>query len=393
MRLIIILSLTLYSLLANSLDQQIEALEKRLKAYEDRLLLSHDDTHFTIGGRLQFDAVSNRPSLNLSGGSNTYDYRLSPYSFSDNAPISKLSTSVKNSRLWFKTSQKTSLGILRSIIEVDFWGSNGTETASNSHNIRLRHAYVTLNAWTVGQTYSSFISNSMPDTIYTALDLAFVRQPLIKYTSSFNQIYLDISLENPETKLLNLDTNQTTLYNDDRFFDSVIRIRWEKKKFKASISSILRYLSVEKNSEAISTVAWGFNSSLKYSFDHGDYIQTAFAQGKGIGRYLSLGYFNAGELNNQAIELLPLQSGHLSYTHKFTKNLRSTLLWSHIESQSSQELQFLKPERVEASHINLRYTPLEKTLITLEYIHGKREQLSQTTQKLDRIMASFSYIF
>ncbi len=376
-----------------SLEEKIIVLEERLKVQEKRLQLSSDETTSTLGGRVQFDMVFNRPSVNASGGSNLYDYYITPTSFTDNAALTKLSTQVKNSRLWFKTQSNTSLGILRSLIEIDFYGSNGNEDVSNSHNLRLRHAYVSLNSWTVGQTSSTFMGNSLPDLFLLSSNVPFVRQSLVKYTFNMKDIKLDVAFENPETTLVDLDSNSSTSYNDDTFFDTVVRARYEGAQLKTSLALILRTLNVQENNQSISNLAWGLNASAKYRFKNNNYIQASFSYGEGLGRYLALGYYDAGEFNHSNILLIPLTSGHLSYTHRFSKKLRSTILASFISNDTKPAFTFITKEKTETLHLNLRYVPLSQTLLTLEYIKGQKIQEGADLQSLDRIVASFSYIF
>lgn len=378
---------------ASEFESRIIELEKKLKLQKDRLRLSSEDTTFSLGGTVIFDAVLNRPSVNAAGGTNTYDYYLTPQSLTSNSATTKVSSQMKRSRLWFKTQRNTEMGPLNSLIEVDFYGSSGNENVSNSHNLRLRHAYLSLNAWTVGQTYSTFMGNSMPDLFLLSSDLAFVRQPMIKYTFSGETFKLDLALENPETTLLESDTNTSKSYNDDTFFDVVTRVRYESKNLQASLSMLLRSLSLEQNGTIIRHQAWGVNSSVKYNFQNNDYLQASLAQGEGIGRYLALGYFSDAEFNAQNINLIPLRSGHLSYTHKFSKKWRSTFIASMIETQSSDTLLYTKAETMKAGHINLRYTPVTQTIITLEYIKADKKRENQERLHHARLVLSLSYLF
>lgn len=395
MKYFIFLASILFFLDASDIKSQIQNLEKRIQEQEQRLIFGHKETAFSLGGRIQLDTVLNRPSVNANGGTNTYDYYLTPNSFSNNADTSKVSANAKSSRLWFKTRRQTPVGLLRSLIEIDFWGSAGNENTTNSHNPRLRHAYINLNNWTIGQTYTTFMGNSLPDVIILTADVAFVRQPLLRYCIKEGQLSYDLALENPETRLTSLDTNTTTAYNDDPFFDTVMRVRFENKTTKFALSGVLRPITVQINQQSTSKWAWGVNTTLKHSFKNNDYVQASLATGKGLGRYLSLAFFSSGELttSNSTIELLPVSSGHISYTHHINKKLRTTFLASTIKTHSVDNLQFLQSDRTSVVHTNLRFTPFSQALISLEYAVGERVSPSISRQKLQRVMSSFSYIF
>jgi hypothetical protein len=393
MRSLFIILIFINQLAAMDGGNDILALEKRLTEQEKRLELSNRDTIFSLGGRVQFDTVLNSPSVNASGGTNTYDYYMMPQSFTDNGKIPKLSSNVRSSRLWFKTKRETEIGTLRSLIEVDFWGSSGNEKVSNSHNSRLRHAYININEWTVGQTTSTFMGNSLPDLIILSSDVAFIRQAQLRYSISYDHLFIDLAFENPETTLVPDDTNKSTSYNDDIFFDTVARVRYENKNIKASFATLLREISIEKNNKRSVAIAWGVNSSLKYLFENNDYLQASYTTGDGLGRYISLGHFSAGEYTDDTIHLLNVSSAHLSYTHRVSLKLRGTLLLSQVQSHADSNIVVTDVSNTKAFHMNLRYMPFTQALISIEYIYGKKEYESAASQSLHRLMLSMSYIF
>ncbi len=380
---------------ANENSQNIASLEQRLQKMEQQLNSFEKNQKLSIGGRIQLDTVINRPSVNKSGGSNTYDYFLTPNSFNNNAPITKVSSNIRSSRIWFKSRKETEIGQLESFIELDFWGGNGNEVATNSHNLRVRHAYASLNRWTLGQTFSTFMGNSLPDLILVSGDLVFIRQPQLRYTLSGASWSMDFALESPETRLIPLDTNNTTSYNDDPFFDTIVRARYADEKMRFSLATLFRSVALQTNETLQQKFAWGANTTLKYSVTHQDYIHASLAAGKGMGRYLSLGFFPAGEYDpvNEKIDLLFIRSGHLSYTYSINAKLRSTLLFSSVKTDPSDDLKFIQPEQTSVAHLNLRYIPFSQSLITLEYAVGEREGQNFSRQKLHRLMASLSYLF
>jgi hypothetical protein len=84
-------------------------------------------------------------------------------------------------------------------IEMDFYGGDGNEVATNSSNPRLRHAFIKYKNIMAGQYWSTFTPlKAFPE----ALDFGgaivgevFIRQPQLRYTVGG----LKIALENPET--------------------------------------------------------------------------------------------------------------------------------------------------------------------------------------------------
>lgn len=372
---------------AATLEAQIESLQTQLDHQKQRLNFATEDTRFSLGGRIRLDAVINTPS-----NADKYDYYLTPKSLLSHTTQALFSSTLQSSRLWFKSARDTPLGALRTLVEVDFYGTAGTETVSNSHNMRLRHAYVTLGDCTIGQTFSTFMSTTLADVVLLSSDIIFVRQPLLRFTFGKNHLKWDLAFENPETFLLAKDTNTTSAYHDDTFIDTVTRLRYESKTTQASLALLYRKLSAIKNSSLITHDAWGINGSFKYRFLNNDFIQAAYVYGAGIGRYVTLGYYGDGEIDSQSIRLLPLQTAHLSYTHWWQKDLRSTMVIAYIGTLSSNTLSYYSTETMPSAHINLRYTLMPKTLLSIEYIYAQRAKNSEYFE-LQRYYFSFNYIF
>ena len=108
---------------------------------------------------------------------------------------SKTHLNVKETR--FNT--KYTHGDVTAFIEMDFYGGDGNEVATNGTNPRLRHAFVDYKGWRAGQFWSTFTPlKAFPD----ALDFGgpivgevFIRQPMVRYsTGGFS-----FAVENPET--------------------------------------------------------------------------------------------------------------------------------------------------------------------------------------------------
>ncbi len=96
-------------------------------------------------------------------------------------------------------NMKYTRGDLSGLIEMDFYGGDGNEIATNSTNPRLRHAIINYKNWMVGQYWSTFTPlAAFPDSLDFAgpmMGEVFIRQPQIRYTAGG----FSIALENPET--------------------------------------------------------------------------------------------------------------------------------------------------------------------------------------------------
>ncbi|MDQ7041929.1 MAG: DcaP family trimeric outer membrane transporter [Sulfurimonas sp.] len=207
------------------LNAQIETLNKRLDAYESKqtskqkgtLELKTAQTVLTIGGRI--DLYSN-----YSWPEATYSAKSIPLESS--GENGQLNMSAKYSRFWIKTRTPSIYGPIRTLIESDFNGVPGTETNTNSYGLRLRHAYIQVGNWGVGQTNSAFNAQATLDVLLIAINDTLVRQPLIRYKIYEDRSYTyDISFEQPETTLLDPDANIITP-KDDVLPDVIVRLAY-----------------------------------------------------------------------------------------------------------------------------------------------------------------------
>jgi len=98
-----------------------------------------------LGGRVSLDTIYLQTSNGGSGGNNSNNQFFN----ANNIPIdqegenSELTLTARNSKFWVKTrTAQVNDKPLQTLLEVDFWGSSGNEKNSNSHNLRLPHAYI-----------------------------------------------------------------------------------------------------------------------------------------------------------------------------------------------------------------------------------------------------------
>jgi outer membrane murein-binding lipoprotein Lpp len=110
---------------------------------------------------------------------------------------------ARQSRIFFMTRTPTDLGQIETFVETDFFGGGGNETVSNSHALRLRHAYGQIGGLLFGQTWSNMVNTR---AFAGTLDFAgsagiwFARQGQIRYTLPLDDNWsLSASVENPQS--------------------------------------------------------------------------------------------------------------------------------------------------------------------------------------------------
>ena len=231
------------------LQAQVQALQKEVAAMKMQqtatgavtagaskgsFKLPGSDTSVTIGGYVKLDALYSSRSAGVNSGA---DQNLDPTSIpvGPNAGANErhqVTLHARQSRLFLRTATPTDMGALNTHLEFDLFGASGNESVSNSHNLRLRHAYGSLGGLLAGQTWSNFmVVSALPETLDFGgpAGQTFVRQAQLRWTQPFTGGQWSVALENPETVVARPDGSALRA-DDDRAFDipamSASRPRW-----------------------------------------------------------------------------------------------------------------------------------------------------------------------
>ncbi|MBE0499665.1 MAG: porin [Campylobacterales bacterium] len=383
-----------------ALEERVAELTKRVDAQQTREQNGNFESAdrrsvISVGGRIDLQAALGWPEGSLFAG------KIPLSSEGENA---QLQMSARDSRFWIKSRTPTPYGPARALIELDFWGSSGDERNTNSHNPRLRHAYVTVGGFTIGQTNSAFNSLVTLDTIEFVINDVFVRQPLVRYTIEKGSVAYDLSFEQPETTLIDKNASIITP-QDDQLPDLVAALRYYPAWGEASFALLFRRLSQDRAQLSDGTqlrtkdaaFGYGANLSAKILAYKQDDLRFDLQYGLGLGRYMAYNAFAAGFVDEDgAIELQKSYGAHLGYRHFWTQNLRSTLAYAYAATHNSAKIQN-NPQSANKSasslQANLFWTPFANTLTGLEYFHGTREVQSADSGKIDLARLVFRYEF
>ena len=382
------------------LEEKIAELVKRVDAQQAReengsFQATEQQSLISVGGRIDLQATLGWPEGNFLAG------KIPLSSEGENA---QLQTSARDSRFWIKSRTPTPYGPARALIELDFWGSSGDEKNTNSHNPRLRHAYVTVGGFTIGQTNSAFNSLVTLDTIEFVINDVFVRQPLVRYSIDKGSVAYDLSFEQPETTLIDKNASIITP-QDDQLPDLVAAIRYYPAWGEASFALLFRRLSQDRAQLSDGTelntkdaaFGYGANLSAKIQTYKQDDLRFDIQYGRGMGRYMAYNAFAAGFVDETGkIELQKSYGAHLGYRHFWTQNLRSTFAYAYAATHNSAKIQNnLQNANKSASSFqaNLFWTPFANALTGLEYSRGSREVQSEENGKIDLARLVFRYEF
>ena len=356
------------------------------------LELKNAKTVLSVGGRIQLDSRYGWPEGSFFAGSIPLE---------NAGENGQLYMDSRNSRFWIKTRTPSEYGPIRALIELDFLGTaKGTEANTNSHGPRLRHAYVEVNGFTVGQTNSAFNAFVTLDTVSVVINDTFVRQPLIRYTIESRVFAYDFSFEQPETTLLDVNGDIITP-QDDLSPDVIARVRYYPSWGEAATAVLGRYITQDKegNSKKDSAFAYGINMSAKIKIYGLNDIRFDAQYGLGIGRYISYNAYPSGSMDvNGNIELQPSYGAHLGYRHWWNKKLRSTLAFSYSKTESNiDNISSVDLENVNrnayGTQVNLMWMPVKNSLLGVEYANATRKVESKRAGEMQTIQLLLRYDF
>ena len=206
---------------------------------------------------------------------------------------SRTTYSPSPSRVNLDVRSPSPIGDLRTFLEADFAGAGNT--------LRLRHAFMQVKRWTIGQTWSTF---SDPEAEPIGIDfeglnaISMFRQPQVRFTQPVREhLNVSVAIENPAPDLTGAAGVNVTP-------DFVARLRWEPsagvlpgphllgRTAHVQAAVLVRTLRGEVNGRPETTVSTGgFGANLsgvlvpRWSAD--DRFKFAANTGWGIGRYIT----------------------------------------------------------------------------------------------------------
>lgn len=227
-------------------------------------------------------------------------------------------------------------GGVKGFAEIDFSGSaQGNAAFSNSYSPRLRHAYISYEGLTAGQTWSTMVNTStFAETADLGVPLAgqtMVRQALVRYSTDNWQF----ALENPYTYGTQAGSTEATIKwvdtSNDYIPDAVIRYNQQGDWGNVSVSSLFRYLDPEDSAQ----FGAGVSVAAKLKTFGKDDIRLQLHYGN-LGRYV--GTDAARDMINGVIE--QTTSAMFAYRHFWTERTRSSVFYGHTITKEEQTDRF-----------------------------------------------------
>jgi len=362
--------------------------------------LPGSSTSVTLGGYVKLDAVFSDRSAGV-GSSADQEYEAGGVPVGPDAGANErnqIKLHARQTRFFLKTGTPSAWGELGTYLEMDLFGTAGNESVSNSHNLRLRHAYGSLGPLLMGQTWTNFSDvAAYPETVDFGgpAGTIFARQAQIRWTQAFGGGQWSVALENPET-VVSLPNGASFRADDDRVPDLTANIRFDTNLGRYSIAAIARHLRVDSASDPASRSAkWGGGLGVNAVIPSigNDDLRLSLYYGNALGRYTA-GFFNDALLDGNGSIRLPNQwIAMAAYRHFWTPTLRSTMALSALRSNNPAGTAGSVNRSAQSAHVNLMWSPIPQTNFGLEYIVATREIENGQSGRLNRLQVSGQYLF
>ncbi|WP_019531133.1 DcaP family trimeric outer membrane transporter [Dasania marina] len=230
-------------------------------------------------------------------------------------------------------------GDVTAFIEMDFYGGDGNEVATNSTNPRLRHAIIKYKNWIAGQYWTTFLPvNAFPE----ALDFAgaivaesFVRQPQIRYT----QGNFSVAVENPETwGDGTIDAPSTggglsgaAADSDETSPDLIASYKFKGDWGEVQVAGLLRQL--DEGDAGIDETAFAANVGGRIKVGQEDDIRFQINVGES-GRYVGAGMVTDIVIDPETgkVEVEETTAYTVAYRHIWNSEWRSTAYYGYAET-------------------------------------------------------------
>lgn len=355
------------------------------------------DTEFKFGGYVKTDVMFSDYSNGAPDSGNLSRQFYVPgtiYGVSGNGE-QVVDFQARESRFNFKTSTDLGGHKLSGFIELDFMThADGNERVSNSYSPRIRHAIVSFDNWTVGQTWSTFQNpGALPenlDFVGAAEGTPFVRQSLVRYTNGGFQF----AVENPETTVTPYGGGSRITSGSGMVPDFVARYNFKTEGgAKFTVAGLARQLNIEKGD--LDTQEMGYGVSFTGVIPVGsDDIKLSATVGDGMGRYMALNYANAGVLNDKGdIDTISSYGGFASYRHWWNDKWRSSFTVSGFKADNDVALTGGGVnEESYSGYVNLLYSPVKPLTVGVEYMYAENTKQNGDSGELNRVIFSVKYV-
>jgi hypothetical protein len=386
-----------------NMGERIEVLQRDVAALKSALEASKaqapSSSAVVIGGYAKFDLLySSRSSGVNAVGDQLFDPGSVPVGPSAGADErNQLTLHARQSRFFLKSQKPSSWGDVKTHLEFDLFGASGNESVSNSHGLRLRHAYGSIGSVLAGQTWSNFMT---PSALPEALDFGgpvgqtFARQAQMRWSQPFPGGVGSLALESPEAVLL--QPNGTPVRaDDDQWPDLTGNLGFRTAAGDFTVAVLMRRIRIDNAAPgAVSAeVGTGLGIYGVIPTVGSDTLSFGVNAGDGIGRYWG-GLISDGFLDAAGqVELADQVGGFVSYRHHWSDSLRSTFSVGVLRVDNPAVAPATANRLFQSAHLNLIWKAAPGVDMGVEYIHGMREVEGGEHGRVNRLQSSVQIAF
>jgi hypothetical protein len=316
---------------------------------------------------------------------------------------SRLYFTARTSRIGLTTETPTKLGPLTARMEADFNSPTAfnysTEATTNGVNFRLRHAYGEFAGLLVGQTWSNFIDlGSLPDTV----DFnphgahALTRQPMVRYTLKLAGPSVALSLENPQSIVINSPNVSLTVGRRfDRYPDLIANVTFPFALGHLNARGVLLEYNGQTETTLVEDHQWGWGAGVSGSLKFAPLALVWSVQGgDGIGRYTFQSLLQGAAFVGDDIQLWRSIAYHAGLTFAWTSAIRSNIIWTQTFFETNDPLARASsdPEtglgdigankRIDVLFVNTFFNPITNAELGIEYAFGRRRIFDSAAEAL-----------
>ena len=291
--------------------------------------------------------------------------------------------SIRQSSLGFKGFIPTSLGLIKTDLAFDLFGSDG------STSIHWLRAWAEIGMFGIGQTNSNFMDiDVFPNTIdyWGPSGMVFVRNPQLRVTPwSKDGMSLAFSLEAPNSAL---DTGKISQVAPEfgagftgwnRLPDAVGSVRLDRDWGHVKAAAIVRQvgyqntLTPEGNPSGHKT-GYGLNLTGGFTVFGKDQINLQLAAGRAIASYMNDGGVDLAPGQGLRAETVPSIGWLAYYNHAWSDQWSSTVGFSQHQQNNTDGQLATAFHRGSYGNVNLLYTPTKNVLTGIEVVWGELQQ-------------------
>lgn len=310
--------------------------------------------------------------------------------------------SVRQSSLGVRGFIPTSLGMVKTDLSFDLFGTNG------GTQIHWLNAWAELGAFGAGQTYSNFMDiDVFPNTIdyWGPSGMVFVRNPQLRFTPfSKDGMTVALSLEAPNSAL---DTGKlsevdpalgASITGWNRLPDAVASFRLDRDWGHFRAAGILRQVGYQNPAAADSRpsggkTGYGINLSGAFKLFGKGKLNWQVVSGEGIASYMNDGGVDLAPGAGLKAETVPSLGWLVFYGHSWSDRWSSSIGYSQHQQDNTDGQFDTALRKGSYGSINLLYYPAKNVTTGAEFVWGQLDQKGDASAEDYRLQFSTKVSF